>query len=337
MRMKRIIRKIVWLVYPKGVSIIIPVYNTARYLSKCLDSVLDILPRNAEVIIINDGSTDESEEIILKYKRAHYNVRYLKQKNQGLANVKNRGIKAARGKYVIFIDSDDYVEKFTYSILYSLAKQEKADIVECDIATVYPDGGIVVRKIQDKEMHNSVLEDSLNNGLMSSSCNKLVKRSLYKGLEFPELHNEDVAVTPVLLVRARRITYVPLTLYYYVQREKSINNTIGEYRFEIFDTTRIAIDRLSDEGTATVEMVEGFLISHQIIAFLYCGIKKIRDKKERRAAIEKYCEKYAECGFARKNKYVKSYLKKYGILELYNCINRKDIDGIDKILESTIL
>ena len=119
------------------VSIIVPVYNTGEYLYKCLDSIIDQNLQEIELILINDGSTDNSAEICDRYSEKDKRVRVIHKKNEGVSIARNVGIRAAKGEYIGFIDSDDWIEKEMYQDMYYHAKNKEADIVMCDVCTVY--------------------------------------------------------------------------------------------------------------------------------------------------------------------------------------------------------
>ena len=121
------------------ISIIVPVYNTEKYIKKCIDSILNQTYNNIELIIINDGSTDNSENIIKKIIKNKSNVKYKKIKNSGVAHARNVGLDLVTGKYVGFIDSDDYISKDMYKELYETAIKEKSDIVTSGYNKCYKD------------------------------------------------------------------------------------------------------------------------------------------------------------------------------------------------------
>ena len=120
----------------KKVSIIIPIYNVEEYLSQCLDSIVNQTYSNLEVILINDGSTDNCLEICNKYINK-YNWKLINKKNGGLSSARNAGLKEFTGDYVYFIDSDDWIKEDMIEVLVSLLENKKADIVECGIYWVY--------------------------------------------------------------------------------------------------------------------------------------------------------------------------------------------------------
>ena len=226
----------------KGIlfSIIVPVYNTGKYIEKCLNSILDAIDIDCEVIIINDGSTDNSEKIILdfinklpdKYKN---NFIYKSKENKGLADTKNVGISLAKGKYISVVDSDDYISDDFYNIARKYIN-EGHDVIIYDLYVIYEEGykvidngasndivlfDYVARAYKDEK--KDFILGILCGAMQGSSCNKIIKKELYNLYEFPiNKQYEDVAVTPFILIDAKKIKYVPYPLYYYLQRAKSI-------------------------------------------------------------------------------------------------------------------
>ena len=315
-----------------NLSVIIPVYNTSKYLRRCLDSVFSTPSNQTEVIVINDGSTDNSKDIIESYQARHDNLRYFEQDNQGLPSVKNRGLKEARGEYIVFLDSDDYVEKGSYDAMLKTALKHNADLVECAVTAVYPDGGTIIRDIGSTAENNSLVERSLNCGFMSSSCNKLVKRELYENVVFPALHNEDVAVTPILLLAAKTLIHIDKPFYYYVQHEDSINHGFSPARFDIFETVGICLEKAKQFPKKEQYMLEGYLFAHQLVALLFCAIAEIADTVARKKAITTFCRKYHSLGLKKNNLYAKKYLSRKNILDLYDFIESLDISSINDLI-----
>ena len=116
----------------KLISVIIPIYNTQKYLKKCIDSVESQSYNNVEIILVNDGSTDSSEKIIQPYLQRYENIKYYKKENGGLSDARNFGIDIAQGKFITFIDSDDYISLEYIEYLHQILIGNCADIACCD-------------------------------------------------------------------------------------------------------------------------------------------------------------------------------------------------------------
>ena len=125
------------------VSVIVPVYNVEKYIEKCLNSLVNQTLKDIEIIIVNDGSKDNSDKIIKIYQEKYDNIIYLTKKNGGLSDARNYGIPYAKGEYIAFLDSDDYVENDIYEKMYNKAKENNSDYVECDFIWEYPNKSII--------------------------------------------------------------------------------------------------------------------------------------------------------------------------------------------------
>lgn len=209
------------------ISIIVPVFNTSKYLVKCLESIRLAMFENCEVIIINDGSTDDSEKIVKDYikslpKEIINQFKYIFKKNAGLADTKNVGISKSKGKYISVIDSDDYISTTFYSDCLEFLLDDY-DMIVYDLYLDYENNkeyNHTSRAIrEDRKDFKSQL---LFGAMQGSSCNKIIKKSLYK-YEFPiGVFYEDVAVTPFIISDSSKIKYIPNPNYYYLQRSNSI-------------------------------------------------------------------------------------------------------------------
>lgn len=209
-------------------SIIVPVYNTEKYVVKCLETIKNAIKDDCEVIIVNDGSTDDSKKVINEYienlPEEYKSLFIYKEKpNKGLADTKNVGISLAKGKYISVIDSDDYISEDFYDIARRYIN-EGNEIIIYDLYVIFeknPDYTYVARARVDKE--EDMKKALISGAMQGSSCNKIIKKSLYEPYEFPtNKEYEDTSVTPFILMDTEKIKYVPYPLYYYLQREKSI-------------------------------------------------------------------------------------------------------------------
>lgn len=222
-------------------TIIIPVYNTEKYIKKCLESVLQAIDIDCEVIVINDGSTDNSEKVALEFienlpEKYRKNFKYIKKENKGLADTKNVGLKMAKGQYISCVDSDDYISKDFYEIARKQI-EEGYEIIIYDVYVVFEkdkNKNYVSRAFVDYK--SKFLISILNGAISGSSCNKIIKANLYNNYQFPVgKEYEDTAVTPFILSETKKIKYIPYAMYYYMQREKSIvaTNTLEQAFYKI--------------------------------------------------------------------------------------------------------
>lgn len=208
------------------ISVIIPVYNTADYLAECLSSVVEQSFDNYEIILVNDGSTDKSQTIIDDYVyRYSDRIRAFTIPNGGLGNARNYGISKARGKYLAFVDSDDFIHKDMLRKMYEAARQHTADCVMSDYIAFW-DGG-KQEYVRSVELSNAgrldIMKYSAKYGTVNA-CTKLVARELFDVVRFPVGFYEDLATTPILLSWAKNICYLHEGLYFYRQRPGSITS-----------------------------------------------------------------------------------------------------------------
>ena len=305
-----------------------------KYLNKCFKSFIKTLPIKTEVIVINDGTKDNSEDIILKYANEYDSIKYIKKENGGLSSVKNLGLSLAKGKYIIYLDSDDYVSSNMYSTMLKKAIDKDADMVFCDVLMVFDKyvKYCCCTNYEEKEELNKLMSVPL----MAASWNKMVKKDLYKGLKFPEkLNNEDIVVTPLLFLRSKNTMKVETPFYKYVQREGSIQNSgFSSKRFMIFDTAQLCFNTMKKEKYSIElrKQAEGCIITHQIIAILLYLISNIEDTNKRREYIKEFCDKYNKMKYINNNNYITEYLNNYNVQGLENLIKNNDILKIDKML-----
>jgi Glycosyltransferases involved in cell wall biogenesis len=209
----------------KKVSVVVPVYGVEKYLRKCLDSLVNQTLEDIEIIIINDGTKDNSQEIIDEFKNEYPNkIISIIKENEGLSIARNVGTNIATGEYLIYIDSDDCVDLSMLEKMYNKAIDKKPDIVICDYYEVCEEDG-------NKKYCQGISEeisDDINKSFVISSARawgKLIKRSYLKRTKLKFLENrvyEDIATVPAYIMFNPSILHVPEPLYYYLIREGSI-------------------------------------------------------------------------------------------------------------------
>lgn len=210
--------------YDQKVSIIIPVYNVRNYLPQCLDSVLKQSYVNWEAILVDDGSTDGSGRICDDYAKRDARFRVIHQGNAGAANAKNTGLDHADGAYIVFIDSDDWVEPNWLETLVSIARENRADVVECDFRKEYVGRSQVANDWEDAVFTaESYLAQYLSNWTCSLFWNKLYRADLLKNIRFRRERRciDDEFFTYKAVSGAGKIARTGKVLYHYRQRGSS--------------------------------------------------------------------------------------------------------------------
>lgn len=311
-------------------SIIIPVYNVEAYLNKCIESVVNQTLKEIEIIMVNDGSPDNSKKIIESWMKKDKRIKLFNKENGGQASARNLGLTKANGEYIAFLDSDDYVDTTMYEKLYNKAKSENLDIVLCNYYLDYGNNHIVEKsKIFPKEGKINAEEYIVST---PSPVNKLFKKDFLDKInfKFPEgFIYEDLASIPVLGIYEPKIAYIDKCYYYYYQSPVStMRNKEYKKKYEdIFPAIDYLYNKMID--TKFTKELEYLLACH----LLYSGslnfykFKKYDMINKIANNMKKYFPNW------KKNQYVKTkftkkeqiymqlfYTKKYKIIDLYKKI-----------------
>ena len=275
------------------VSIIVPVYNVEKYLERCLDSLVMQTLKDTEIIVVNDGSTDSSSEIIKKYEEKYENIKSYSKKNGGLSDARNYGLKYVTGEYVAFLDSDDYVDKTLYEKMYNKAIEEKADYVECDFIWEFPDESRIDTGIR----YTNKLEMFTYARVVA--WNKLIKTEIVlknEELRFPYgLKYEDVEFFYKLVPEVSKFAFVEEPLIHYIQREDSLVKVQTEKTLDLITSLNEVLDYykekdLYDEYKDVIEYTFARLTLCSSLKIM----AKIEDNKVRKDCIAKAWENLNE-------------------------------------------
>ena len=217
------------------ISVIIPVYNVERYIHRCIKSLQAQTFYDFEILLIDDGSSDQSGLICDEYAKEDRRIRVIHKKNEGVSRARQLGIDLSKGEYTIHVDSDDWVESKMLEGLYRTAKEQNADMVICDY--YYNDAYAQKKHIQSPSAldHLTVLKEILQLKLHGSCGNKLVRLECYKrfSVRFPVdiNYSEDLIANVELLLHPLRVYYIPKAYYHYCINPASITNnyTIQTY------------------------------------------------------------------------------------------------------------
>ena len=218
------------------VSIIVPIFNTYKYLNRCVESLIRQNYSDIECILVDDGSVDGSSELSDEYASRDSRIKIIHQVNKGLSAARNVGIEAATGDYIAFVDSDDFVSEDYIEKLVKRADREKADIVICNYKFVDDNGSDIkndnytkftLEQCFDGTDALLLFENRTYRTFFDVVWNKLFRRELFDGVRFPEGVSvvEDIAIMPILYHKAKRVSVIPDKLYYYVYREESLSHT----------------------------------------------------------------------------------------------------------------
>ncbi|WP_372519738.1 glycosyltransferase family 2 protein [Candidatus Ruminimicrobiellum ovillum] len=232
------------------ISIIIPIYNADKYLRQCLDSVVNQTFKDIEIICIDDGSSDNSLQILKEYRQKDERIILVDLKqNKGISNARNEGIKFARGNYITFVDSDDYIEPDYIEYLYSILKTFNCKMSVC-IHNVIKKGKkkkVFDIKADYKLSSQECIKRLLyNDGIDTSAWAKLYDKTLFDNIKYPEGKLfEDIAITYKLFIKSKEIACGHLAKYNYVIRENSIVT-------KNFDKSKLDLVEMTDNMAADI-------------------------------------------------------------------------------------
>ena len=221
------------------ISIIVPIYNVEKYLKKCIESILHQTYENFELILVDDGSPDSCGKICDDYAKNDHRIKVIHKKNGGLSDARNAGIEVAKGEYIGFVDSDDYISSTMYKDLLDGCLSNKADIAMCGRYVVSESYEIIKEEFVTDNLKKYSSGVAIGKLLLWDTCDsaawdKLYKKSLFNGIKYPlGVMSEDYDVTSRLFAKANQIIHVGKALYYYVQRNGSITKQhFNRNRFE---------------------------------------------------------------------------------------------------------
>ena len=241
------------------VSIIIPIYNVKQYVAKCIESVFNQTYNNLEIILVDDGSTDGSANVIEKYEYDK-RIRIFHKTNGGLSDARNYGLDKVTGKYVFFLDSDDYIEPTTIEICLGVIVAKNADIVECHVNHVSNEKSYIHAR-PDVGEYNKIeaLKGILDYRFRIVAWNKLYRAFLWESIRFPKGKiNEDEHTIPYVIEKCNKYIAIRDALYNYVQREGSImNSDFDEKNMSIVEAYK---NRLSYFSEKYNHQFDGFIV-----------------------------------------------------------------------------
>lgn len=229
-------------------SFIVPVYNTEKYLKKCLNSLVNQTYKDFEIIVVNDGSTDKSSSIISKYQKKYKNIIVIDKENEGLSMARNRGVQKSSGKYIIFVDSDDYVSN---KLLEEVDKKiDDSDILRFQIATE-DEEYTKINEYHEEEFESMCGYDAFkylsSYHFVEPAWCYVIRKNYYIENKFSfkrGVYHEDFGLIPYVIYKARKVKSVDFIGYYYIQRNGSIMNN-NDYK----KTVKKAFDMLEQYKT----------------------------------------------------------------------------------------
>lgn len=259
------------------ITVIVPVYNVEQYLKRCVNSILSQSFSSFELLLINDGSTDQSGELCRLYEAQDTRVRVIQKKNEGVSATRNLGVQEARGDFVTFIDSDDWVHEDYLSKLYQLVIDHHAEVSVCDYM-------LVTKQTQENQPKENVQEftnveamyalyQSNLSTVMTIACGKLYLKSLFDDIKFTVGRRfEDESTTYKLLYKANHIVYTNLKLLFYFQHPQSFMAMKKSFQemFQLIDALEERSVFLKEIGLHDIDAV-----NHRTLLFHYDHTREI--------------------------------------------------------------
>ena len=233
------------------VSIIIPVYKTEKYLRRCLNSIWTQDYIDLEIILVDDGSPDRSGELCDELAKLDNRIKVIHKTNGGLSSARNVGIEMAKGEYICFVDSDDYIEKDYISTLYKLMYKYNAELAKVDyIETTDDDYSVRQEVTQEVVFENEEIEEAYLKLRVDSACVFLYKKSLVGNTRFLEgKTSEDIPFNFEIFQKAKRMVYLPAKKYYYWHNPESISNgPLDPNMFNYLNFRRDIYEHYTDKG-----------------------------------------------------------------------------------------
>ena len=305
------------------ISIIVPIYNASKYLKKCLDSLVNQTKKELEFVLINDGSTDDSESIIKSYKDSR--IKYFKRSNHGIGKTRNFGINKSTGKYIMFLDSDDYLEEDACELLYKKIEKDNLDLVVCDFYKVINNSNNLEKITNFK---NTSLKDNPNLllDINLAPWNKIYRSDLIKNnnIKFIEdLKYEDAPFVALALLKSKKIGKVDKPLINYTIHDSSETTVRDKRVFDIIKIVDIIRNHFKDY-TWSREVIDTLTI--KILVNYNIQQRYIEDKNIRNEFIDKtfsYLEKnmpsYKRNIYFKERSMLKSFIEKSKVLSKLYC------------------
>lgn len=327
------------------VSIIIPVYNAGKYIEQCVYTLLNQTLKECEFIFINDGSEDNSKEIIQTYKNLDNRIKIINQKNQGVSVARNNGLNIAKGEYIGFVDADDYIELDMYEKLYNKAREDNCDVIlsdwknEIDGSFISMNYNFPKNTVLDRKFINeNIIPYFLESDKLNTACNKLYKNKIIKDnkIKFPEKVSlgEDGIFNMRVFSKAKTLKYIDYIGYYYREVEGSATRNILDkdyfkralevYKTDIKIMCDIDIDYKTEHRLKSIRLISS------VISYIYIYLTStdlnfksryrytnnmIKNKDVQSALLIYINEKYEKIG--RYEKFILNMIKKKSTIGLY--------------------
>ncbi len=315
-------------------SVIIPVYNTEQYFVKCIDSVIASIGKadmmkQSEIIVVNDGSLGNINDIIKEYEINLGNLVYVNNENYGRGKTRNIALKLAKGKYISFVDSDDYIDVNMYKEVFEEINKRRYDLVIFDLEAISEKVQTEVKAINiNHVLSKKALFDMK---ILASSCNKVIKKDLFKNIEYPEnIKYEDLATIPIVYLKANNVKYIPKMYYkYYLSENSAMRTEFSNDNFNLLDAITILFKRMDDmfvkfeDSDVTYKEVEEYknmIFTRRFYEDILESIVYIKDVDKKKEYIKKLCTKMNKINYIFDNRFFKKEIGKQRLVKKVFCI-----------------
>ena len=264
------------------ISVIVPVYKVEDYLEKCIQSIINQTYNNLQIILVDDGSPDNCGKICDVYAKKDKRIEVVHKNNGGLSDARNVGINKAKGEYIAFVDSDDYIEKSMYKDMYNLMEKRKADVCICNFYNVEGNNKSLKnpnKGIQEYDKISILKEILLDTKVQSYAWNKLYKKEVFNNIKYPVGKKyEDIGTTFYILEKCNKIIVTGKPEYYYLNRKDSIVNNVNEQT--IIDYIELIIKRYDyiEKNLKELDKYNKYYLAKTLITAYY-DIKSLKDIK----------------------------------------------------------
>ncbi len=293
------------------VTVVVPVYNVEKYLDRCIDSIVNQTYKNLEIILVDDGSPDDCPQMCDNWAKKDSRIKVIHKKNAGAGMARNTGIEMSCGNYVLFVDSDDYIDLNTIKKCIESIKKTQSDVVMFGRYTVFPDGTAKETPVVSKKSHfseNQIIDDILpglfvhERGIGISSCNKLFNLQLIKSnnLKYKserEILSEDAIFHLEFFEFVKSVDIITESFYYYFQNKKSFSQTYRKDLQELNNKFLECCLKISEKYKNNKRLINCILARYHIYAF--AGMKQIEacdfsDKEKKKMLYNFFQDKHLQ-------------------------------------------
>lgn len=283
------------------ISVIVPIYNVENYIKRCVESILKQTYKNIELILVDDGSTDNSGTICDEFSKKDKRIQVVHKNNGGVSEARNAGLEKVSGEYIMFVDSDDWIDPFMMEKMYRTLKKYDTELVVCEPIYAYethtntPELSGESFLLDSKEALKLLVEDRRFRSVL---WNKLYARRLWQDIRFPKgKHYEDVRTIYKIYDLCEKIAFLEQGLYYYFQRDESIvhSSQIDSY-LELVDAVEERKKGLEIKYPDMSPQLAASVVSAVLIVYREAGIHQIKMKKDTENFLNRKVKAYKQKG-----------------------------------------